>query len=139
MRAERFSYSHGEAVQDVNGGLPFVPITLTYRDQTVQVSALVDSGSTVNVLPYDVGVQLGLIWEEQDFSLDVVGVLRGAPAYGILLIGEIEPFSPVRLAFVWTRKTSEEVRVILGQVNFFQEFKVSFDGKVQTFDLLPNR
>ena len=106
MRPKRFSYSHGEAVQDVKGGLPFVPITLTYRDQAVQVSALVDSGSTVNVLPYDVGVQ---------------------------------PFSPVRLVIVWTRKTSEEVRVILGPVNFFQEFKVSFDGKAQTFDLLPNR
>ena len=95
-------FSYLQAIPGVKGGVPFVPIALTYRDHTIHESALVDSGSTVNVLPYDVGLQLGFIWEEQDFPLDVLGVLRGAPAYGVLLTGEIEPFPPVRLAFVCT-------------------------------------
>ena len=120
------------------GGLPFLPITLLHGDQRLEVFALVDSGATVNVLPYDVGLDLGLAWEEQDFALDVVGVLRGSPAYGVLLSGEIGAFPPVRLAFAWTRKTSDEVPVILGQVNFFQEFRVSFDGRGQTFELARN-
>lgn len=94
-----------------------------------------DSGSAVNVLPYDVGLDLGLAWEAQDFALDLVGVLRGSPAYGVLLSGQIGAFPPVRLAFAWTRKTSKEVPVILGRVSFFQEFKVSFDGRARTFEL----
>lgn len=134
---QRFSYSTAEA--GVKGGLPFVRMTLIHRDQRTQVSALVDSGATVNVLPYEVGVQLGLVWEEQDFPLDVVGVLRGSPAYGVLLSGEVGAFPPVRLAFAWTRKSSEEVPVILGQVNFFQEFRAWFDGRAQIFELTPNR
>lgn len=133
---QRFPYSAVDT--GGKGGLPFVPVTLLHEDQRIQVPALVDSGATVNVLPYDVGLHLGLAWEEQDFALDVVGVLRGSPAYGILLSGEIGAFSPVRLAFAWTRKTSEEIPVILGQVNFFQEFTVSFDGRAQTFELARN-
>lgn len=31
-------------------GLPFAVITLTYRERTLELDALVDSGSTVNVL-----------------------------------------------------------------------------------------
>ena len=133
---QRFAYSRKDA--GVRGGLPFIRMELLHRDRTIQVSALVDSGSTVNVLPYDVGLQLGLVWEEQDFPLDVVGVLGASPAFGVLLAGDIEAFPPVRLAFAWTRKTSEEVPVILGQVNFFQEFRVSFDGRTQTFELALN-
>ena len=134
---QRFSYSTAET--GGKRGLPFVRLTLLHRDRRTQVSALVDSGASVNVLPYDVGVQLGLAWDEQDFPLDVVGVLRGSPAYGVLLSGEVGAFPLVRLAFAWTRKTSAETPVILGQVNFFQEFKVSFDGKAQTFEIALNR
>ena len=129
----RFPYS--EAISGVQILLPFVQIELVHGDRTLEIPALVDSGSTVNVLPYDVGLQLGPVWENQDFALDVVGVLRGCPAYGVLLTGGIEPFRPARLAFAWTQKTSEEVPTILGQVNFFQEFKVSFDGRARTFEL----
>ena len=133
---QRFPYSARDT--GGKGSLPFVRITLLRGDQRTEVSALVDSGATVNVLPYDVGLDLGLAWEEQDFPLDVVGVLRGSPAYGVLLSGEIGAFPSVRLAFAWTRKASEEVPVILGQVNFFQEFRVSFDGRAQTFELARN-
>ena len=90
---QRFPYSAADT--GGKGGLPFVPVTLLHGDQRTQVPALVDSGATVNVLPYDVGLHLGLAWEEQDFALDVVGVLRGSPAYGVLLSGEIGAFSPV--------------------------------------------
>ena len=136
LRPAQFRYS--APTPGVVGGLPLVQMELSHRGPTIQVSALVDSGSTVNVLPYDVGLQLGLVWEEQDFPLDVVGVLQGSAAYGILLTGEIATFPPVRLAFAWTRKTSDEVRVILGQVNFFQVFRVSFDGRAQMFELTLN-
>lgn len=47
----------------------------------------------------------------------------------------IEPFSPLRLAFAWIDKPSTEVRVLLGQVNFFQEFDVHFYGRDKAFEI----
>ena len=117
-------------------GLPFVSVTLIYRSNSVPVQALVDSGSTVSVLPYDIGLQLGLVWEEQHVPAPLVGVLKDAPAWGVLLSGEISPFPPVTLAFAWTRKSSDEALVILGQTNFFQTFKTAFDGKSGTFEII---
>jgi len=133
---QRFLYPAADA--GGKGGMPFVRIALVHGDERAEVSALVDSGATLNVLPYDVGLVLGPVWEEQDFALDLVGVLRGSPAYGVLLSGQIGELPPVRLAFAWSRKTSEEMPVILGQVNFFQEFRASFDGRAQTFELARN-
>jgi len=36
-------------------------------------------------------------------------------------------------------KSMTEVPVILRQVNFFREFRVSFDGRAQTFEIALNR
>jgi len=37
---------------------------------------LQDRGASVNVLPYNVGVQLGASWEKQRFSVTLAGNLR---------------------------------------------------------------
>jgi hypothetical protein len=44
-----------------NEALPMIPITLSYANFSVSANALLDTGSTVNLLPYDVGLQLGAI------------------------------------------------------------------------------
>jgi len=49
--------------------VPYLPLTLTYQNCSVEVMGLLDTGASVNVLPYNVGVQLGAIWEEQRFSV----------------------------------------------------------------------
>jgi len=38
--------------------LPTIPIILSYANSSVSAMALLDTGSTVNVLPYDIGLQL---------------------------------------------------------------------------------
>ena len=52
---------------------PFLPITLSYRQRRMEALALVDSGADLNVLPYQVGLQLGGNWNDQR---EVIG-LRG--------------------------------------------------------------
>lgn len=56
---KRFGYVESEPLLGPASALPFAPITLQARDRSVQVSALIDSGATLNVLPHDVGLQLG--------------------------------------------------------------------------------
>ncbi len=117
-------------------------ITLTHEDYVISISALVDSGSTINVLPYEDGLDLGLSWEGQHVPLKDEGFLQGSLVYGVLLTAQIASFPPIKLAFAWTQKSRKEVRLILGQTNFFEYFDITFRGREKTFDIshpsLPN-
>jgi hypothetical protein len=104
--------------------LPTIPITLSYADFSVSANALLDSGSAVNLLPYDIGLQLGAIWEEQTIRLPLAGNLARVEARGIFVHIQIENLEPVRLAFAWAQ--ASQVPLILGQTNFFREFDVCF-------------
>lgn len=136
MKPRQFSYTQHEQFPNLQSGLPLLPITLSVKDYLIETSALADSGSTVNVLPYDIGLGLGLVWEKQKVALpSLVGTLRGLPAFGVLVTGEVSPFPPVSLAFAWTQ--SNDVPVILGQINFFSEFDVCFFGSRKMFEVIP--
>jgi len=116
-------------------GMPLIDIQLSNGSTSLVVSALVDSGAALNILPFDVGVALGLVWEDQTFPIDLGGVLTGSQAYAVLLEGQIVNMQPVRLAFAWVDRPSSEVRLLLGQVNFFQEFDIHFYGNQQLFGI----
>lgn len=137
MNPQQFQYTQAQGFPGLLCGLPYIPITLSHGENTMPVSGLVDSGSTVNVIPYDIGIRLGLTWGVQHLPLDTAGTLWGAPAYAVILIGEVKPFPPVRLVFAWSQKPSNKVPLILGQMNFFQQFRVTFDGCDGTFEVEP--
>lgn len=132
MSSQRFSYTpHSQFPV----GMPLVDIHLSHNTTTITVSAVVDSGAALNILPYDIGLSLNLDWNNQTYPLDMGGVLAGTEAYAILLQAKIEPFSSLDLAFAWINKPSSEVRLLLGQVNFFQEFDVHFYGHQKAFEI----
>ncbi|QTA85705.1 hypothetical protein [Desulfonema magnum] len=56
--------------------MPFIEIALYHGGHKITVPALVDSGAAMSVLPYDTGLELGLVWEEQTVPVDVGGVLK---------------------------------------------------------------
>jgi hypothetical protein len=112
-----FPFSDDEA-------LPTIPLTLSHAGFSVPVNALLDSGSTVNLLPYDIGLQLGAIWEEQTVRLPLAGNLAKVEARGLFVQVQIGNLEPVRLAFAWIK--ASQVPLILGQTNFFREFDVCF-------------
>jgi hypothetical protein len=104
--------------------LPTIPVTLSHADFSVSANALLDTGSTVNLLPYDIGLQLAAIWEEQTIRLPLAGNLARVEARGIFVHIQIGNLEPVRLAFAWAQ--ASQVPLILGQTNFFREFDVCF-------------
>lgn len=99
--------------------------------------ALVDTGASVNVLPYEVGVQLGAIWENQTVSIPLSGNLAQNESRGLVISGVVDPFSPVLLAFAWTQ--SNDVPVILGHMNFFAEFNVCVYRHELAFEICPRK
>lgn len=105
---------------------------LTYRNATVEVLCLLDTGASVNVLPYSIGLQLGAIWEEQTTSVLLAGNLAPVEARGLVMTATIG-FTSIRLVFAWS--LSDDVPLLLGRMNFFLEFDVCF-YRSQMIDLL---
>jgi hypothetical protein len=115
--------------------MPYLPLTLTNKGRSAEVAALLDTGASVNVLPYDIGLQLGAIWEDQTIVIPLSGNLASSEARGLVLSGNVSSFSPVLLAFAWTQ--SRDAPVILGHMNFFSEFNVCFYRHELAFEIQP--
>jgi hypothetical protein len=108
---------------------------LSYRESAIEVIALLDTGASVNVLPYRVGVQLGAVWDEQTTVVTLAGSLATIEARGLLISAQISDFSPVRLVFAWS--LSDDVPLLLGRMNFFLEFDVCFYRSRLMFEIRP--
>ena len=135
QEAKRFPFIERRNQVGEANVFPCVPITLSYRDCILEVVGLLDTGSSLNVLPYDVGLALGVVWEEQTLSISLAGNLAPVEARGLAVVGQIRDFPPVRLAFAWAK--SNDPPVILGQLNFFLEFDVCFYRSQLEFAVCP--
>ena len=116
--------------------MPRLPLVLSYGNRSVEVVGLLDTGAAVNVLPYGIGLALGAVWEEQTFSVPLVGSLGHYEARGLVVFAfhpQLNPDNPVRLVCAWTR--AEDAPVLFGQLNFFIEFDVCFYRSQSVFDL----
>ena len=122
-----FPFSDDEA-------LPTIPIALSHASFSVSTNALLDTGSTVNLLPYDIGLQLGAIWQEQTVRLPLAGNLARVEARGVFVHVQVGNLEPVRLAFAWMQ--ASQVPLILGQTNFFREFDVCFQRSRRTIEII---
>lgn len=49
--------------------LPYIPLTLSYAEHTIQREALIDSGATHSLMPYQVGLDFGVIVGRADIEL----------------------------------------------------------------------
>ena len=133
QRAERFPFVGKEGGVGEGSWLPFVPLQLRNGERSAEVLGLLDTGATVNVLPFAVGGLLGLSWEEQKTAIRLTGNLANYEARAVLLTAQVGALSPVQLAFAWTR--AETVPLLLGQVNFFMEFDVCFFRSQRAFEI----
>jgi hypothetical protein len=115
--------------------VPYLTLTLSSQDASISTSGLLDTGASVNVLPYEIGVQLGLNWNEHNTSVTLAGNLAKFAAKGIILSATIDQFAPTTLVFAWTK--AENIPLLLGRINFFQEFDVCFYGSQLVFEIVP--
>ncbi len=80
MTANRFPYLEADSSSGTASALPYLPIRLILGEKETATSALVDSGATLNVLPYDLGLQLGAEWEQQTVPVRLSGNLAASEA-----------------------------------------------------------
>lgn len=135
VEAQRFSFTEIDKSLGAASSLPYLPFTLSHQDTSLSVSGLLDTEATVNVLPYDIGRQLGAVWDQQTTPVHLTGNLARFEARVLIVSATVGEFAPVRLAFAWTR--ANNVPLILGQVNFFLEFNVCFFRSQKVFEVKP--
>ena len=135
LKPERFPYCDINRDPDLNDVLPHLPMKLTCQREPLSVVGMLDTGSAVSVLPYDIGLRLGAVWGEQKYSVKLAGNLASLEAYALVAYAEVASFRPVRLVFAWTQ--SNDVPVILGQTNFFMDFDAYFYGSQKVFEIIP--
>src|SRR5262249_43131887 len=116
--------------------MPYVPLTLAQEDRTASGIALVDSGASVNVLPYEVGLRLGFDWETETMSVPLTGALARSEARIVFVQAQIEPFDPVMMIFAWAKEHLQPV--ILGEVNFLDLFDVFLSRSRGQFWVRPS-
>lgn len=107
--------------------MPRLSLHAFSEDHAVQLSGIVDSGPATNLLPYAVGPSLGFDWNRQGRLGRLAGGLSNVESRGISVLGsfpEIVGANEILLMFAWAN--SNEVPVLLGQINFFMEFNVCF-------------
>lgn len=107
--------------------MPRLSLTLVYRNRSVEVICLVDSGATVSVLPYGIGLALGANWNSQPLLTSLGGSLAVSEVRALEvggLIPRVVDDEPVDLVFAWAQ--SDNIPLILGQMNFFLEFDICF-------------
>jgi hypothetical protein len=130
---KRFEFSEKSNALGEVSLVPHLPLSLSFQDNSISLSGLLDTGASVNVLPYELGLQLGLDWDSCETVVILAGNLANFPARGVILSATIDTFTPVPLVFAWTQAKS--IPLLLGRINFFQEFDVCFYGSQLAFEI----
>jgi hypothetical protein len=132
---QRFPYKIIDSSLGMVDRMPYLPLIFSLNGQSLNAEGLLDTGASVNVLPYELGLQLGLIWEDETLSVLLAGNLARFEARAVVVKAQVSSFPTVDLAFAWTQATN--VPLILGQANFFFEFDVCFFRARSEFEVCP--
>jgi hypothetical protein len=134
---QKFPYKIIDSNLGMVDRMPYLPLKLSLTGQSLNTEGLLDTGASVNVLPYELGLQLGLIWEDETLSVLLAGNLARFEARAVVVDAQVSSFPSVNLAFAWTQ--SSNVPLILGQANFFFEFDVCFFRARSEFEIRPKQ
>jgi hypothetical protein len=137
VNAQKFSYKIIDSSLGMVDRMPYLPLTLISNDKSLNTEGLLDTGASVNVLPYELGLQLGLNWEDETLSVLLAGNLARFEARAVVVDAQISSFPINNLAFAWTQ--APNVPLILGQANFFFEFDVCFFRARSEFEIRPKQ
>ena len=119
--------------------MPILPLRISIGAKSVQVSGLIDSAASINVLPYSLGAALGAIWQDQQILGKLSGALSKVEIRSLAVLAssyEIEGAQDVSLLFAWA--STDNVPVLFGQFNFLMEFNVCLYRSQNYFEVWRN-
>jgi hypothetical protein len=119
----RFPFVSVRAASGVSETRPLIPVELHTGTGNASSLALLDTGSSINVLPFSMGQKLGGNWSTQPV-VPLGGILAGVAGRALFAELRLGSFPSKTLAFAWLE--DDQAPLILGQFNFFLEFDVCF-------------
>lgn len=106
---------------------PMADIMLEANRQRVEVSMCVDSGADITMIPFRFGKALGLKQRPSDKILEIKGVSGSGVPYVIKRVNLILNKRKLSVRIAWA--LMEEVPLLLGRMDVFNRFKITFDEK----------
>ena len=79
----RINYTAVDSTRGSASLMPYATLLLKATGSQCDVAALVDSGAALNVLPYKIGLQLGLNWNAQKTPIRLSGNISDAEARAV--------------------------------------------------------
>jgi hypothetical protein len=131
-----FPYVQTNPLMGAVGMRPLLPFKLQFGNNSIQAMGLVDSGATINVLPYHIGLQLGADWSRMPMLPPLGGIFVNTAVRLILVEVEIASFPVVILSFAWSQDPNAPL--LLGEFDFFDHFDVCFHRSQLYFEVQPN-
>lgn len=106
---------------------PVANVILENDDFQVETSMYIDSGADLTMIPLRFGRAIGL----RQFSSDIIRELRGITGSGIpYLLKEVTLIlngEALKVRIAWA--LVEEVPLLLGRVDVFNQFRIAFDER----------
>lgn len=97
----RIRYTTTHSSQQPTDVLPRVERLFTANGREPIALGLVDSGATVNVLPYQIGLNLDFEWDADLARVQLSGNLSVFKAMPVAAMARLGDFDPVKLIFAW--------------------------------------
>ena len=116
---------------------PVATVIVEYKKHVVELPLYIDSGADVSLIPYRFGKALQL----QQTAKDRVRKIRG-------IAGRSVPYLVKRLTFSFGRtrisarvawSMTEEVPLLLGRLDVFEKFRITFDERKRIVDFHEHR
>lgn len=132
-----FPYMADAPYASVEAPRPIIPIRLSNLGNETSALALLDSGADICALPYHVGLALGARWEDLPESYTLTAIAGQMESKALTLDLQISEWPSMKIMFCWTR--DNEMSVILGQTNFFEQVDACFyrSRNQISLDLVP--
>ena len=116
---------------------PIATVILQYKKVVIELPLYIDSGADISMIPYRFGKALQL----KRTSKDRVRRIRGIAGRGV-------PYIVKRLNFIFGQRKiaarvawamTEEVPLLLGRMDLFARFRITFDERKRVVDFYENR
>ena len=120
----RFRYSLLEPATNERESLPRAPMFLFNGVNSLETLGLLDTGAMTNILPYELGLKLGGVWDERSAYLRIGGGLYPQPAMSFFTMAKVADLPSVKLAFAWVRNPN--IPLIHWTVQLFHKLRRLF-------------
>lgn len=118
---------------------PWIPVFLgsrkTHKITTARITALIDSGADVCFCLKDIGIWLGIQFKNKKEAIFTAANRTSFKALKetiSLYIGNVQYECP----FYFTDQLPHQTPIILGQVGFFDHFRITFDVKNKEIEIV---